>query len=198
MNTIFALLTNMLSSKYTKYTIAVIILALGYFYHQHQLDKQYQLGYKTAEDVTHEKYRILELDIRNKLTQLTVKHQQEVNQLQQQMAVNQSEYQKQYEKGKQDAEKQANRVIDELRNNAKRLSIETRRERTCHTGTTASTDTSSAGSAVGRTALSERSARFLIQQATQADNTLRELNLCKQTLWETRRMIQLYNQSLNK
>lgn len=101
-----------------------------------------------------------------------------------------------YEKGKEDAEDHAKRVLAQHRADIKRLSIEVNTLKSSKTGSTRNTVPTS--NTTSRATLSDRSAEFLVGLATQADHTQRELNLCKATLVSYTAAIKAYNKKIDE
>lgn len=143
-------------------------------------DTEYQVMFKAAKDA-------------EKQQALLLKQTQEIDLLRHQLDKQQVIYQQHYEKGKQDAEAKANAVIRDIESKYRRLSISVKDNRSQVTGTS-----TSATNTIRRAELSTESSRFLIGLATKADNAIRELNLCKQTLHETRKTVDRYNKLIKK
>lgn len=101
-----------------------------------------------------------------------------------------------YEKGKEDAEEIAENALAQHRADIKRLSIEVTTLKSTKARSTG--NSTSASNSTSRATLSERSAEFLVKLATKADNTQRELNLCKATLVSYTQAIKEYNKKIDE
>lgn len=173
----------------------VIGMYIGYQYMSHHY---HQKGYKAGKQETIDYYEALIKETKEAYlkrfdemsTELRIAKAKEEENLRRQ--------EKEYLRGKEDGEKLAKSVISDHESGVKRLRVEvdTRRDETTKTG--ASTCACGDRQPVRKATLSTRYATALITQAKQADDTLLQLNLCKQTIHSYRSLVEKYNQQLDE
>ena len=146
-----------------------------------EVTARYEARIKEANDLRQAQFDKMETELRNARAEV----QNEIR-----------NSQSKYEQGKRDAEQKAKTIIDDVLADNRRLRIDVTRERSETTCTRATTPSTNTGRTSERATLSARSSKFLIELATSADNAVRELNLCKKTLHEHRRLVEDYNRRL--
>lgn len=151
----------------------------GHYTGSHEMEVIYQDKIDHLVNESNQKYLLLQ-----------AQNEKLVNDLKQKNELNYQEYLR----GKEDGQAMASRMLDEHVSGSKRLYIYVDQPR--DTSARVTTDSRHPRSTDTRAALSARSAEGLIGIAQRADDTQRELNLCKKTLWEYRNTIKDYNDQL--
>lgn len=185
--TVLTNLSSLLKHKVVLYAILIsgIVFCVyqGAYYKGKRDEKQHQLNHYNSLLVEHQ--------------QKALSLQKEVDELKSDYRVKQEEALRAYEKGKEDAERQTDKLLADLRTQSKRLSIEVRPNRNTCTHDKSTRHTSHTQRA-SRAELSEASARFLINEANRADEIARRYNLCQNILTETRDLFQMYQDAVQK
>lgn len=191
---IFHAVSTCLKNKSLWIILGIVVLSCGlYFGHRHAVNNAFHKGLNKGVQETTTKYETLITQAKEKQRQKEQQLRQDVETLRQQIEYNQIQYQKDYENIKEKAKRETENRLAHLKSINRRLSIEIDTRRMYSHSTRSTAGTASTRHTPTRAALSERAAGFLIGQAVEADDVLLKLNLCKQTLNETRKIVSDYN-----
>lgn len=187
-NIILQFLMSSVFSKISKKTLVItlsIVVVIAGLYSYYIVAKQmaYNAGYKAASV----SYEIKLNQVYEDYNKLVKAKQKQADELTASLAKLTIQSQKDYEKGYQDAENQAHRIISDHIARINRLSIEISelKSRPNSTHSPSSRNSVSVTRTERRATLSKRSAEFLVGQATKADQVLEQLNMCKTVLRKT-------------
>lgn len=182
-------------SKMLLTIILSVLVCVGFYNHSKQ---QYKKGLHEGRVNAEREYEEIMKELKIKALERERELNDKINTLTLNHRNKQIEMQQEYEKEKRRLENDKETILAHYRNNINRLSIEVHHARNQCTGAHASTDSHDTGHTVTRATLSERSAGFLVGQASIADETLNQLNLCKAVLKDTYRIVDEYNKTIKK